>query len=133
MANYRTIEEDALLHDTSWMRLGESYKLDKHEISTVEFLMMMPNYNFNDEISIQATLPVYLFEPNEYGLYNMGGNVEEIVINENVEGEDDILTKGGSWKDTGYETLLYKNHRTKSDKGKSNEIGFRLVVEVIQY
>lgn len=135
--NYCTYREYALLMDTSWMRLGNARGLNSNEGATVEYLMVMPNVPFNDEQSSLGPLPVQSFEPNEYGLYNMGGNVEEFVSSvesANVDVDSTmIITKGGSWKDSGYESLIINRQLYDQQSGRNNEIGFRLVMIVEAY
>jgi sulfatase modifying factor 1 len=73
-----------------------------------------------------VTAPVGSYWPNDYGLYNMAGNVEEMVAEQGI-------TRGGSWADTGY--YLQNNveqHYTGATSG-SSEIGFRLVFDVVKY
>ena len=70
---------------------------------------------------VKTPAPSVSFYPNDYGLYNMCGNIAEMVRN------DDGLAMGGSYNSTGYDI------RTESKmkyKGKSNEVGFRPVVQI---
>jgi formylglycine-generating enzyme required for sulfatase activity len=62
------------------------------------------------------------YRPNYYGLYNMSGNVAEMVAEKG-------LAKGGGFKDPGYDV------RIKSQKyysKKSDDIGFRVVMVVLE-
>lgn len=77
----------------------------------------------NDASDITA--PVDSYWPNDLGIYNMAGNVEEFVSEYGI-------TKGGSWHDPGYylrntviETYQEINEATSSR-------GFRFVMEVIE-
>ncbi len=71
------------------------------------------------------TAPVKSYFPNTLGLYNMAGNVAEFVA-------EDGITKGGSWKDTGY----YLRVRSRKPIDKESEItsqnGFRFVMDVVE-
>ncbi|MCH2232621.1 MAG: formylglycine-generating enzyme family protein [Crocinitomicaceae bacterium] len=80
--------------------------------------------SLNDAADITA--PGHSYNPNGYGLYNMAGNVSEMVLEEGI-------TKGGSWKDPGY---YLKNAVKQSYTGRnssSSTRGFRMIMEVIEY
>jgi len=70
-----------------------------------------------------VTAPVNSYYPNDYGLYNMAGNVEEFVREKGI-------TKGGSWHDTGY----YLQNHVYETYDSANEVsatrGFRFVMEI---
>jgi gliding motility-associated lipoprotein GldK len=81
------------------------------------------------------------FEPNDYGLYNMAGNVSEWTnstyakatydftssVNPNYENYDDRqkVIRGGSWKDVAYYLRVASRDYEYSDSARSY-IGFRL-------
>jgi len=67
------------------------------------------------------TAPVLNYWPNDYGLFNMSGNVREMVL-------EDGFTKGGSWIDPGGE-LKIRFRNTIQMQGYPCE-GFRLVAVV---
>ncbi len=67
--------------------------------------------------SSMTTLAVSYF-PNDYGLYNMCGNVAEMIYEEG-------LAMGGSYNSTGYDIRLTSQMRY--DK-KSPEVGFRPII-----
>lgn len=69
------------------------------------------------------TAPVTSYSPNAYGIYNMAGNVEEYV---NEKG----ISKGGSWKDTGYYLQNHVEEQYDSTNYASAERGFRFVMEI---
>lgn len=110
--------------------------------------LSMASINAGGFTVIDVTRPVDAFEPNSYGLFNMAGNVEEIVdayyFREEMEysfSYNDPLksdkpwgvTKGGSWNDTGY-YLQYPVRQFYTDQhSTSSEIGFRLVMDVLDY
>lgn len=70
-----------------------------------------------------VTAPVKSYWANNYGIYNMGGNAAEMILEKGS-------TKGGSWR----EDALYmkiKNKNNFDGSGHSN-IGFRYFMEVIE-
>lgn len=73
------------------------------------------------------TTPVYSYEPNEFGLYCMNGNVAEMVY---YEDENQLPgTKGGSWTSIEQELqILDENERFKGQTNPSVDIGFRPVI-----
>lgn len=99
------------------------------------------------------TLPVYSFMPNDYGLYNMAGNVAEWTqssynesaysfvhdmnptYNYNAKATDHESSKrkvirGGSWKDVGFFLQNGVRQYEYQDTAKSY-IGFRSVTRFI--
>jgi sulfatase modifying factor 1 len=73
----------------------------------------------NDAADI--TVPVLSYFPNEFGLYNMAGNVEEYVAEKGI-------TRGGSWKDTGYYLQNSTIEKYDSTSLTSSERGFRYIM-----
>lgn len=67
------------------------------------------------------TAPVCSYWPNDFGLYNMSGNVSEMIDQEGI-------VKGGSWKNRADWLRIEKQQFVN---GASPEVGFRYVVEVI--
>jgi formylglycine-generating enzyme required for sulfatase activity len=67
--------------------------------------------------------PVWVYQPNPYGLYNMVGNVSEMVLEEGVAG-------GGDWMSPGYDVGI--NSKKKYDK-TSCTVGFRVYMEIIEF
>ena len=73
-----------------------------------------------------VTAPVTAYNPNGFGLYNMAGNVSEMVLEEGI-------SKGGSWRDPGY-YLKNDVHQTYEGRNSSSsKRGFRMIFEVIEY
>lgn len=61
--------------------------------------------------------PAKCYFPNAYGLYNMCGNVAEMVYEQGI-------AVGGSWEDPGYDIRIAS---TKSYTGPTQQIGFRVI------
>jgi formylglycine-generating enzyme len=72
--------------------------------------------------NIHFTSPVDLYWPNEFGLYNMSGNVAEMVKEEGI-------AKGGSFNDPGYDIRIQS---VKIYDKADPRIGFRVFMEVIK-
>ena len=68
-----------------------------------------------DEAIITASVPSY--SPNRFGIYNMSGNVAELV-------SDDTVAMGGSWNDTGYDVRVESEQPATEPK---STVGFRVV------
>lgn len=64
------------------------------------------------------TAPVNSYFPNDFGLYNMNGNVAELLA-------DGTQAAGGSWQSPGYDI---RNESVMPFTGPSPEVGFRVVV-----
>lgn len=76
--------------------------------------------NLSDNADITA--PVKSYWPNGYGLYNMCGNVSEMVADNNY-------AYGGNWSSTGFNVRI----SSAIKNNPSPKIGFRYVIEVTQW
>jgi formylglycine-generating enzyme required for sulfatase activity len=65
------------------------------------------------------TAPVNSYFPNDIGLYNVCGNVAEMLAEKGV-------AAGGSYEDTGYDIRIQS---TKSYTGPARDIGFRVMMQ----
>ncbi len=63
--------------------------------------------------------------PNDYGLYNMAGNVAEYVSEVGV-------TKGGDWNDPGYYIQIWVEEHYENAQSTSDKVGFRVAVEEVK-
>lgn len=97
--------------------LGDDKYRDKRELRRVaHFYPAEP----------RSTSDVKLKEPNQYGLYDMLGNVWEVMANPYEEGKENREFRGGSWSD-GPE-LVRAALRYNGRPGRwSNDRGFRLL------
>jgi len=59
--------------------------------------------------------PVRSYLPSKFGLYNMNGNVAEMV-------QEEVIAVGGSWKSPGYDV---RNESFFNYTGSANTVGFR--------
>jgi len=118
LANFRVIPQSAIRD-----REGE------------ECLEYVPLNAMNRKRGIQSELggldgiitdPVKSFYPNEYGLYNMAGNVAEMVESKTRR------TLGGSWQNTGYYLRLDAEDPYAEVEGPHPAIGFRVFMEIIE-
>ncbi len=66
--------------------------------------------------------PINAFYPNSFGLYNMCGNVAEMI-------EETGVAKGGSFQDPAYQVRISSE---KSYSKPQADIGFRVVMKVLE-
>ncbi|HRG00463.1 MAG TPA: SUMF1/EgtB/PvdO family nonheme iron enzyme [Bacteroidia bacterium] len=75
------------------------------------------------------TTQVYAYNPNDYGVYCMIGNVAEMVYSNKTK---TVITKGGSWNSDFEQCKIY-NHEELDGKVKANPMtGFRPVFRICQ-
>jgi formylglycine-generating enzyme len=77
----------------------------------------------NDNADVTA--PSQSYWPNKYGLYNMSGNVAEMLIEKGQ-------TKGGSWQDIAEAMKIENNGKYASFDTPMPSIGFRHFMDVIE-
>lgn len=77
-----------------------------------------PYFDLSDPI-----VPIQFFEANAFGLFNMAGNVRELISEKGY-------TKGGGWKDTGF--YLRNNVLQTMKESSRNDVGFRPVMQVLE-
>jgi len=76
--------------------------------------------SLNDNADVTA--PVKSYWPNNFGLYNMCGNVSEMIL-------DSDYSFGGNWSSNGYDVTINSKISTQA----SCSIGFRYVIEVVKW
>lgn len=80
------------------------------------------------EDSFDRTAPVGSFEPNDYGLYDLGGNVYEWCEDWYSSEQKERVLRGSSWRRNIRGNLL-SSHRTYAEPDYwSNNLGFRYVL-----
>jgi len=109
MCNFRQYGDESIKIDTITKKLVVDYAFPSNNIGWIE-----------DGADI--TCPVSSYSPNNYGLYNVCGNVAEMV-------KEKGTACGGSWKSTGGDvTLKSRMHYTKS----AVDLGFRYFMQIIE-
>ncbi len=71
------------------------------------------------------TAPVKSFWPNDLDLYNMSGNVAEMVYEDGTKKL--VGTAGGSWRSNAEEVKIYAPNPNPDFKESSPDVGFRVV------
>lgn len=155
LANMSYISQASVYRDTVWIKnpsaLSDS-TLPSHipKVSIVssgigDYMGVAGDLNDGADI----TAPVRSYWPNGYGLYNMTGNVEEMVDawyqrdpqlyefshdSDKYKTQDPSgITRGGSWSDTGYYGMVSTRQFYEGRDSASAERGFRLVMDVLEY
>ncbi len=107
--NFLTIGAGAISRDSTGKLVVKSFPLD--------YLASGTQADFAD-----LTAPVRSFWPNEYDLYNLNGNVAEMV-------SENELAVGGDWNSPGYDI---RNQSTKKFTKPNPTVGFRPVMTFIE-
>lgn len=92
----------------------------------------MCNYRHNNEPIVAASLsdntditaPVKSYRPNAFGIYNMSGNVAEIL-------QEDGFTKGGSWNSKAEKVTIQARETDMEVPYPSPQVGFRPVMVLL--
>ncbi|NRA12100.1 MAG: SUMF1/EgtB/PvdO family nonheme iron enzyme, partial [Crocinitomicaceae bacterium] len=156
MANFVQISQGSIFYDTIWQygkfydpkteSYSDSIKCLKYVSGGGDYYMGVAGV-LNDGADVTA--PVESYWPNGYGLYNMAGNAEELVDayyqrdlapaelpsdEELIKSHDPSgVTRGGSWRDPGYYALVSSRQYYSGKDYSSEQIGFRLVMEVVEH
>lgn len=108
LANFKTIDERYITKTTINGGDKDTYGVRFYDDSTKK------------EMTIIAPSKSYF--PNQFGLYNMSGNVAELV-------SDDTVAMGGSWYDTGYDVRVESEQPATQPR---STIGFRVVAVIVK-
>lgn len=79
-----------------------------------------------ENVYLYGTSPVFAYFPNKIGLYNMAGNVAEML-------DQPGQTKGGSWRTTGAYLQVKGDDPHQGWTRSSSDIGFRYFLEIIEF
>ena len=101
-----------------WNPETESYEIKITNGGYGAYMGVAGQLNDNADI----TAPVKSYAPNDFGLYNMSGNVAEMV-------KEEGLACGGGWRSPGFDIRCVS---TLQYKGAQPDLGFRPIVEIIQ-
>ncbi|MFT5777656.1 MAG: sulfatase modifying factor 1 [Crocinitomicaceae bacterium] len=83
---------------------------------------IVPNVFIAGSSNSDITAPAKSYFPNNYGLYNMNGNVSEMV-------SDGDLAAGGDWNSPGYDI---RNQSIKKFENTDPTVGFRVVATYLE-
>jgi formylglycine-generating enzyme required for sulfatase activity len=122
-ANFTVIDETSIHREFDTLISKDGSKsIQKRYIGEAGVYMGVAG-NLGDAADVTA--PVKSYWPNDLGIYNMAGNVEEFVAEYGI-------TKGGSWRDPGYylRNTVIETYQAKNEASSSR--GFRFVMEVIE-
>lgn len=79
----------------------------------------------NEYVSQDITAPVPSYWPNNYGLYNMAGNVAEMVMDDSKQGV--VGTAGGAWSSDAEGVKIYAPDPNPNFSSGKVDVGFRIV------
>lgn len=113
LANFRHISDSVLKRDAKTGQIEMASKSDNKQLVA----------DINDATTSPA--PAISYFPNNFGLYNMSGNVAEMLAESN-------RTKGGSWASSGYYIRIDAEDEYAGFSEPTPMIGFRYFVEIIE-
>lgn len=123
LANFLRIDEANII------RMDMNITAENGEIKKKEYLIAQPGDDMGvaGRLSDNAdiTAPSVSYWPNGYKLYNMAGNVEEYV-------QEKGISKGGSWRDPGYQLRIASREQYTDSTATSSERGFRVAMKVLE-
>ena len=115
---------------------GSPYLLDCKNGQRCNYQRIREEYlNYNDSAKMLEyeyfkfrdclyTVAVNSYQPNPYGLYNMVGNVSEMI-------QEEGIAMGGDWCSTGYNVRITSKKNYASSG--SVTVGFRVYMEIIEF
>jgi formylglycine-generating enzyme len=125
LANYKTIGEENLVLDSNGnVVLSKCLRTTKVKSSTGIDTAFNSLVDCGTSDNSFVTVRVESYYPNEFGLYNMAGNVSELLA-------DNKQYIGGDWSSIAY--FLKLNTPTKTLEKPTSTVGFRYVIEVLEF
>lgn len=125
LANFKNIGDENLAVDSNGNVINNRcYTIEK---TTINHKTDTTYYNYHDCLSGYGsfiTTQVESYFPNELGLYNMAGNVSELLA-------DNKQYIGGDWSSIAY--YLKLNTPTRTLEKPTSTVGFRYVIEVLEF
>ncbi len=107
----------------NFVRIGLESVHYNNEKKKYEIINIPIDFNLNlQNATADVTAPAKSYWPNEFGLYNMNGNVGEILAD-----KDEVI--GGDWASPGYDIRI---ESIKKYVGASPTVGFRIVASSIE-
>ena len=104
----------------NFLNYGSENITRNEETGKLEITTKDVGYTFGDHADVTA--PSISYNPNEFGIYNMNGNVSELVSDKNI-------AVGGDWRSPGYDIRI---NSAKLYKGASVTVGFRVVATYLE-
>jgi formylglycine-generating enzyme required for sulfatase activity len=90
------------------------------EVTNAQYRMFLESQTASDGYAVRTKYTVPAYFPNDFGLYNMSGNVAEMVQTEGI-------SKGGSWRSGAYDIRI---DQQSGYEGSSPALGFRPVLQI---
>ena len=144
-ANFRMVSQLSVYREEVTLDPNGKVKSPQRFIST-GMGASLPNQEQTDMSDI--TVPVKWYAQNPYGLYQMAGNVAEMVDAyydrdismyefshdpKGVKSEEPWgITKGGGWRDTGFYLQYPVRQYYENQTSTSSSVGFRLAMDVVR-
>jgi formylglycine-generating enzyme required for sulfatase activity len=95
-----------------------------------ENILNAPQYKIIKGINdgFDRTAPVGSFDPNKLGIFDLGGNVRELVSDWFSDEKNRVVFRGGSWWDYRMGSLE-SSYRNAPPTARGHQLGFRCVLE----
>lgn len=113
------IEDFKGKNQAGYYRIGEEQIFYNDSLQKFEIVNSSPDKPFRIEDTYDVPCSVASYPPNGYGIYDISGNVYEIIAEKGI-------TKGGSYKYPGYHLRIAVDGKYTKP---TNDIGFRCVCE----
>lgn len=85
----------------------------------------LDKYGCKTRCSTYMLANVQSYAPNNFGLFNIVGNVSEML-------QEVGKTKGGNWKSSSRQLRIDANNRFKDEAERGTTVGFRVFMEVVE-